>query len=135
MGGRREEHSFVGVTLVTRSSGGRLVVRFYLTCRNVLSGRSLYTANAANGRMTRTANLRVGGCLANVRNNTRRVNTTVSYGRVSLLLFFHSPVAHGSDRPGRESLLELYSIRGVPMTAGVTATSTLILTLREKSLS
>lgn len=124
---------FVGVTLVTRSTGGRLLIRFYVTCYKVVDHRRLYTANAANGLIRRTANLGVGYFLTNDSNNNRRITDHITYGRVSLLVFFESPLGPGPRRPGSGSLLELYSIRGVPFTAGVTATRALVENIRHNS--
>lgn len=120
---------------MTRSRGGRLVIRFYVTCYNILDHGGLYTANAANGVISRTANLAVRGFLTNSRNKDRRVTTEVTYGRVSVLLFFESPLGPGPGRPGSVGVLHLYSVRGVPITAGVTATRILVRNLRENSLS
>ncbi len=110
-------------------------MRFYVTCYNVLDHCGLITANKANGVMSRTANLRVASFLGNSRNNSRRVTSHVNYSRVSLLLLFEGPLGPGPGRPSRRTLLHLYSIRGVPITAGVTATRVLVRNLRHNSLS
>lgn len=134
-GCRWERSAAVGVKLMTRSTGGGLVRGFYVTCHKVLDGRGLCTARAANVLIRGMAGLDVRGCLTKRLKKGRRLNSRVRRGRVSLLVFFHSPLAPRSRRPSIGSVIGLYSVCGVPVTAGVTATRTLVLTLSENSLS